>query len=313
VAASPPPASSTTPPPSEDQQGRARPAARPTPTTRAAADEAPPCRPAAKRPSGRATPKGSSGRVTPKGGAASNPGKTGDRLTRLIWESVLNDSAIKQNQLVPWSPMAALVRLYGSDGPALAVGMPDTEEPRRFVSETTVFPTSGVAETIGWLETSRGRELRFVFEWRLDSGRLLSIGPWNLGLVGPVLLGGYGEVARARHANLLVAPPFSLAPLEPAARLLLRQSSEWLGLGFASRCLAAWWYLLEGPPGEGRDNDVEAGEVLAAAVETVIARRTGLRVTTKATAERYGCALTATRAEITRVQALLRHAPAAGW
>ena len=55
------------------------------------------------------------------------------------------------------------------------------------------------------------------------------------------------------------------------------------------------------------------GEVLAAAVETVIARRTGLRVTTKATAERYGCALTATRAEITRVQALLRHAPAAGW
>ena len=313
AAASPPPASSTTPPPSEDQQGRARPAARPTPATRAAADEAPPRRPAAKRPSGRATPKGSSGRVTPKGGAASNPGKTGDRLTRLIWESVLNDSPIRQNRLVPWSPMAALVRLYGSDGPALAVGMPDTEEPRRFVSETTVFPATGVAETIGWLETSRGRELRFVFEWRLDSGRLLSIGPWNLGLVGPVLLGGYGEVARARYANLLVAPPFSLAPLEPAARLLLRQSSEWLGLGFASRCLAAWWYLLEGPPGEGRDNDVEAGEVLAAAVETVIARRTGLRVTTKATAERYGCALTATRAEITRVQALLRHAPAAGW
>ena len=154
---------------------------------------------------------------------------------------------------------------------------------------------------------------RCVFKWRLDSGRLLSIGPWNLGLVGPVLLGGYGESRGHDHANLLVAPPFSLAPLEPAVRLLLRQSSEWLGLGFASRCLAAWWYLLEGPPGEGRDKDIEAGEVLAAAVATVIARRTGLRVTTKATAERYGCALTATRAEITRVQALLRHAPAAGW
>lgn len=242
-----------------------------------------------------------------------SPGKTGDRLTRLIWESVLNDVPIKQNQLVPWSPMAALVRLYGSVGPALAVGMLDTEQPRRFVSETTTFPATGVAETIGWLETSRGRELRFVFEWRLDSGRLLSIGPWNLRLVGPALLGGYGEVARARYANLLVAPPFSLAPLEPAARLLLRQSSEWLGLGFASRCLAVWWYVLEGPPAEDREDNVRAGDVLAAAVEAVVTRRTGLRVTTKATAERYGCALTATRAEITRVQALLKHAPAAGW
>ena len=313
VAASPPPASSTTPPPSEAQQGRARPAAPPTPATRAAADEAPARRPAAKRPSGRATPKGSSGRVTPKGGAASSPDKMGDRLVRLIWESVLNNAPIRQKQLVPWSPMAALVRLYGSVGPALAVGMHDTEEPRRFVSGTTAFPATGVAETIGWLETSRGRELRFVFEWRLDSGRLLSIGPWNLTLVGPLLLAGYGEVARARNADLLVAPPFSLAPLEPAARLLLRQSSELLGLGFASRCLAAWWYLLEGPPAEDREDNVQAGDVLAAAVEAVVARRTGLRVTTKAAAERYGCALTAARADVTRVQALVKHAPASGW
>src|SRR5208283_5389705 len=65
VAGTPPAASSATPAPSEDQQGRARPAVRPTPATRAAADEAPARRPAAKRPSGRATPKGSSGRVTP--------------------------------------------------------------------------------------------------------------------------------------------------------------------------------------------------------------------------------------------------------
>ena len=120
----------------------------------------------------------------------------GDRLVRLIWESVLNDAPIRQKQLVPWSPMAALVRLYGSVGPALAVGMHDTEEPRRFVSETKSFRPPESAETIGWLETSHGRELRFVFEWRLDSGRLLSIGPWDLGLVGPFLLAGYGEVAR---------------------------------------------------------------------------------------------------------------------
>ncbi len=309
VAASQPPASSTTPPPSEAQQGRAR----PTPATRAAADEAPAGSPAAKRASGRATSKGSFGRVTPKGGAALSPDRTGVRLVRLIWESVLDDAPMKQSQLVSWSPMAALVRLYGSAGPALAVGMHDTEEPRRFVSETTVFPATAVAETIGWLETSRGRELRFVFEWRLDSGRLLSIGPWNLTLVGPLLLGGYGEVARARNADLLVAPPFSLAPLEPAARLLLRQSSELLGLGFASRCLAAWWYLLEGPPAEDREDNVEAGDVLAAAVEAVVARRIGLRLTTKAAAERYGCALTAARAEVTRVQALVKHAPASGW
>ena len=309
VVASPPLASSTIRPSSEAQQGRARPA----PATEAAADEAPARRPVAKLPSGRATPKGSSGRVTPKGGAASSPVKMGDRLVRLIWESVLDDAPIKRNQLVPWSPMAALVRLYGSVGPALVVGMLDTEEPRRFVSETTAFPATGIAETIGWLETSRGRELRFVCEWRLDSGRLQSIGPWNLRLVGPVLLAGYGEVARARYADLLVAPPFSLAPLEPAARLLLRQSSEWLGLGFASRCLAAWWYVLEGPPAEDREDNVQAGNVLAAAVEAVVARRTGIRVTTKAAAERYGCALTAARAEITRVQALVKHAPAAGW
>ena len=211
---------------------------------------------------------------------------------------MLNDSAIKQNQLVPWSPMAALVRLYGSDGPALAVGMPDTEEPRRFVSETTVFPTSGVAETIGWLETSRGRELRFVFEWRLDSGRLLSIGPWNLGLVGPVLLGGYGEVAWARTRICRRRHRSRWHRL--SRQLVCCSGNRANGSVWVSPCLAARRYLLEGPPGEGRDNDVEAGEVLAAAVETVIARRTGLRVTTKATAERYGCALTATRAEITR-------------
>ena len=96
-----------------------------------------------------------------------------------------------------------------------------------------------------------------------------------------------------------MAPPFSLAPLEPAARLLLRQSSEWLGLGFASRCLAAWWYLFEGVPGEGRDNDVEAGDVLAAAVEAVIARRTGIRVTTNERPSAMDAPLRRTRAEIT--------------
>jgi hypothetical protein len=305
--AAPPPAPSTTPSPSAAQQERAR-ATRVTPAT--APEPAAPS--AAKRPSGRAQ-KGSSGRVTPKGGPASGPDKTGDRLTRLIWESVLNDARLKQSQLVPWSPMAALVRLYGSAGPALAVGMHDTEEPRGYLSETGAEPITGLAETIGWLQTSRGRELRFVFEWRLDSGRLLSIAPWNLGVLGPALSASYGEAARARFRDLLVAPPFSPAPLEPAARLLLRQSSEWLGLGFASRCLAAWWYLFEGVPTEDRDDDVQAGDVLAAAVEAVVARRTGIRVTANGAAERYGCALTAARAEIKRVQALVKDVPNAGW
>ena len=125
------------------------------------------------------------------------------------------------------------------------------------------------------LETSRGREPHFVFEWRLDSGRLLSIGPWNLWLVGPVLLAGDGEVAWARDAG----PTGGTTVLVGTARagglgLLLRDPANGSVWGFASR--RRW----PGGTCQGLRPRTEykrpSRDRPAAAVEAV-ARRTGLR------------------------------------
>lgn len=228
---------------------------------------------------------------------------------------MLNDAPFKARDIVTWSPMAALTRLYGSRGPALVVGLRGSEEPRSFASESYADPLRGIGETVGWLQTSRGREVRFVFEWQADSGRLQRIAPWQLERAYQLLAaeGSSSELARDRFKDFLVAPPFPSAPLDPAARLLLRLSCESFGLAFASRCLAVWWFLTEGQaPGTVAGVD-ELTEVRAAAIEATVARRGGIRVTANSVAVRYGCAVEATRAETRRVQTLLKGAPAAGW
>ncbi|MGH9171794.1 MAG: hypothetical protein ACRD0Z_13135 [Acidimicrobiales bacterium] len=264
---------------------------------------------------GRAKARGS-GRVTPKGSSGGSVNKTGDGLTRLVWESVLNERALRPRDVVRHSPMEALVRLYGDRGPGLVVGMRESEEPRGFVAESSRGSLAGTAEAVGWVETSSGRELRFHLEWCTDNGRLLAMTAFPLERAGPLLFSKdrYADVMRERLASLLVPPPFSMAPLEEAARLLLRRATEVCSLGFAARCLAAWWYLNElVDASSAPDEDDAVSAVWAAAVETMVARRTGIRATAQAAAARYGCDLMALRAEIKRAQTLVKASPYTGW
>ncbi|MHB1773821.1 MAG: hypothetical protein ACYCST_19170 [Acidimicrobiales bacterium] len=306
----------------------------------------PPTPRVAAKASGRATPKGTRGRTTAKHDGR-RADKTGERLTRLLWEAVLSHEGVRPRDVVRWSPIEALFRLYGPRGPGFVVGMRDTEMPRRFLSDTSAPSPDGVVTTAGYLETSAGRELRFYFAWRLDTGRLLSLDAWPLERAGPLLAAsdGFGAAMRERLAGFLCAPPFPSIALEPAERHLLRHATEFAGLGYASRCLAAWWWwqserpsliepgliepeliepeliepelaepgLIEPGLADEEGTERRQADVLAAAVEAAVARRAGIRLTVNAVAERYGSDLEATRRQIRRIQKDLKVAPAAGW
>jgi hypothetical protein len=101
--------------------------------------------------------------------------------------------------------------------------------------------------------------------------------------------------------------------LEPEASELLDRSAGLAGLGYAMRCMAAWWYVTaDADRAPAHYDGVPVGIATAAAVETVVAKRAGLRLTAAAAAERYGCPVADVRREVRRLQAIVRDCES-GW
>jgi hypothetical protein len=114
---------------------------------------------------------------------------------------------------------------------------------------------------------------------------------------------GFGAVLRQRLSEYLApAPPTSVA-LELEASELLQRSASLAGLGYAMRCMAAWWYVI-GPADRTPAHYAGApgGMATAAAVETIVAKRAGLRLTAAAAAERYACPVAIVRSEVRRLE-----------
>lgn len=71
----------------------------------------------------------STGRTTPRSTRNSAMSKTGYRLATALWSAAGGSGRWKTRETAAYSPISALLRLYGASGPALAIGMLPGEIP----------------------------------------------------------------------------------------------------------------------------------------------------------------------------------------
>ena len=170
------------------------------------------------------------------------------------------------------------------------MGVDRDEEPDS-IGTSTEDVGGGIRVTEGRLRFGAHSQAQFALFWRQGSGALLEVEAFPLEHLGYGLMlrDSYGALLRERLAAFLVPPPAPAAELGPTPAVLLQHAARSLGLAYAARCMALWWYLTEGT----EDSAVTvawAGELaLAAAVESVVLKRAGLSVTSPVLAERYGC------------------------
>lgn len=165
--------------------------------------------------------------------------------------------------IAPGSPAAALCRLYGADGPAVAVGVPPEEQLMSYGSGSR-WLTTGSGCTAGVVQTDRGR-YPYALHWQAV-GRALSVvevlvyPPHEDGhLFG---LGGMFLGAQ-RHV------PAPAGVLDEVARQLVSVGVPWHGLSVTARALAAWWRLGDGLLAQHQPATV------AATVHRLVASRAG--------------------------------------
>lgn len=161
------------------------------------------------------------------------PGRPEERKVVDFWHDVSGGETRKVSRLVaPDSPLAALVRLYGADGPLAGAGVPAGHLPSGFTVGNYDRPVAGQrGGTGGELKTHVG-DAQYLLIWSPD--RLLEeiypySSPWHLG--------------RATMFVPAVPAPPARVELDPVARLLLTATSARHGIPFAARVLAAWWRL----------------------------------------------------------------------
>ena len=235
-----------------------------------------------------------SGRVTPKGTRSEGAlQRTGLRVAASFWEATWAGELGRRGNVAEGSPLEALLRLYGSEGPALVVGVEDSDEEPVHIATSTTPAGDGVAMTDGELEFRTGRRTTFALFWRQGSSALLELEAFSLDDYGPWLMrrDAYGTALRRRFSERLGPPPPTVGQLAPAPAALLRRAARRLGLAYAARCMAAWWYVTEEPePGAGAILEPEAGGfALPAAIESVVMKRAGISAGAPLLAEQYGC------------------------
>lgn len=160
------------------------------------------------------------------------PGKPEERKVVDFWNHLGAGDTRKLSRLIaPDSPLAALIRLYGSAGPLNGIGVPPGHTPMKFTCGNYDQPVAGQrGGTAGELHTHHG-EYRYLLLWSPD--KLLEeifpySAPWHLG--------------RAFFTPVTQAPAARI-DMDIVAQLLLTHTTARHGLTFAARALAAWWRL----------------------------------------------------------------------
>ena len=189
-----------------------------------------------------------------------------DKLAATVWNAVAERRARRLRDVVaPGSPAAALCRLYGADGPAVAVGVPPDEQLMSFTSESE-WLTAGSGFTAGMLLTSRHR-YPYALHWHAEGRALFVVEVLAYPPHEDGRLSGFG--AMFLGAPRLVAPPAHLPGLDEVARTLVSVGAPRHGLGVTARALAAWWRLDPEPVAPDQP------AVVAAAIHRLVASRAG--------------------------------------
>jgi hypothetical protein len=256
----------------------------------------------------RATPKRSTGRVTPKGSVSKASGaQSGARVAMAFWSSV-RSGELRPRDAVPNSPMRALLRLYGALGPAFVIGVGDAGRMTGITVSPVVESPDGLCSTVGELQRSGEQDTPFALFWRPGSrSSLLEVEGFPLEHIGPLLArrDEYGTICRREYSDFLAPPPAPVVELDPTAGVLLDRATRFAGLGYATRCMAAWWSVTEGENVGDLSID-HFDPAAAAACESVISKRLDMRVTVPALAERYECSVESVRRHLKFVQPVVR-------
>lgn len=234
--------------------------------------------------------------------------KAGEKLAMEFWSVTAHDNLRALRRLCATdSPAAAVIRLYGTAGPAVAAGLEPGERPESLTSASAVYGEGELAGTGGYLSARRG-DYTYLLRWHPQTR-----------LVSEVLPFGSWVSARLPSARWLRSPgaarmfgglPEPDAELDPVAIRLWRKALASNGVPLALRCLAAWWRIGDGP-------ELAAGHrpsVLAAAIHRMIAYRAAEAGNTHdAIAGLYGVTPGETRAITPLLQARLQLTSAQPW
>jgi hypothetical protein len=231
----------------------------------------------------------------------------GEKLAMEFW-SVTGQGNLRalRRLCATGTPAAAVIRLYGAAGPAVAVGLAG-ERPERLTSQSAVYGDGELAGTSGDVSTSRA-DYTYLLRWHPQTRlicEVLPFGSWvSARMPSPRWL---FTPAAARMFGGLPEPDMDL---DPVAIRLWRKALATHGLPLTLRCLAAWWRI-----------DDDAGllaayqpSVLAAAIHRMIGYRAAEPGTTHdAIADLYRVAPADTRAVTPLLQTRLKLSPAQPW
>ena len=234
--------------------------------------------------------------------------KIGDKLAMEFW-SVTGEGNLRalRRLCAPGSPAAAAIRLYGSAGPTVAVGLAAGERPERLTSATANRRDSDVADTRGSLHTGRAT-YNYLLRWHQDTRLVTEVLPFEswVGSRMPSPEWLFGS-ASARVFDELPEPG---CDLDPVAIRLWRKVPPAQGLPLALRCLAAWWRISDGT----ELLTVHRPGVLAAAIHRMVGYRAGEAGTSyDAIAEAHRVAAADTRAVTPLLQARLKLSARQPW
>lgn len=287
-ASTPPPRSSTTgaspastPPPRSSTTGASRSVTGrdtpPSPERSQPPPSAPRSRPPTPRPTGAPVLK--------------RLAEDGNRLAVKFWEDVARQDRRVGRLVVPDSPVEASLRLWGTRGPAIVVGLHADEQPSHVEVHTAPNASATVQTTSGWVRTDQ-RDYPFRLRWQGGPGRP------GVTRVAEVI-GGSRDLDRRAPSSRRPWLPFPARALPPA-RIELDSVAATLwdvepgrgGLPSLLRCLASWWQAettMETTSGW-------SGTAVAAAVARLVAARAGTQVTINEMARQYDADPAAVRA-----------------
>lgn len=223
-------------------------------------------------------------RPAPAPGFSPDPARLermGERLARDFWESV--DAGLRwgRRDIAAHSPLAVLDRLYGSQGPAVAAGIPPGPSLLRFSSATVALRPDLPVATTGVVEAA-GVSYPYTLRWRPEGSRAVvaEVLPFPAALDAGLrpLTWLAPDVARR-----LRQPPAPRLELDPVTSALWRAARPRLGLPLVARALAAWWRLRDPAASPG-----EPPEVIAAAVVHLVGRRARAGVSADVAAAIHG-------------------------
>jgi hypothetical protein len=283
--------------------------AKPAGTTTAAAGT----RRSPSQPAGRAADRPTASRPVPPAAKRKRAdpqavSRAGEKLAMEFW-SVTGQGNLRalRRLCAGGSPAAAAVRLYGTAGPPVAVGLAADESPQSLTSDSAAYGEDGLAGTSGYLQTGRA-DYAYLLRWESGTrlvSEILPFGSWVSARL-PSARWIYG----AGSARMFGGLPDPDTDLDPVAIRLWRKALATHGLPLTLRCLAAWWRI---PDGTGL-LATHPPSVLAAAIHRMIGYRAGeAGVTHDAIADLYRVAPADTRAVTPLLQTRLKLTQAQPW